>query len=108
MSGRGITKSIPRPWALSWPMTLPTAYEGKAFIVNPPDTDEFDLIARVSGLADVPRESKSHPLNQKEVAHRHAASLGKRYEDLNLVISHIGGGVSVTAHKRGRMIDSRN
>jgi butyrate kinase len=85
-----------------------TTYGGKAFIVNPPDTDEFDLIARVSGLADVPRESKSHPLNQKEVAHRYVARLGKRYEDLNLVISHIGGGVSVTAHKKGRMIDSSN
>ena len=83
-----------------------TEHGGKAFIVNPPDTDEFELIARISGLSEVTRESKSHPLNQKEVAHRYAASIGKHYEDLNLVISHIGGGVSVTAHKKGRMIDS--
>jgi butyrate kinase len=83
-----------------------TTYGGVSFIVNPPDTDEFELIARVTGLSDVVRESKSHPLNQKEVAHRYAESLGKQYEDLNLVISHIGGGVSVTAHKKGRMIDS--
>jgi len=81
---------------------------GKAFVVNPPDVDEFDLIARVSGLSDVPRESRGHPLNQKEVAIRYAAEVGRRYEDLNLVISHIGGGVSVTAHKKGRMVDSND
>jgi butyrate kinase len=81
-------------------------YGGKAFVVNPPDVDEFQLIARVSGLHDVPRESRGHPLNQKEVAIRYAAEIGRRYEDLNLVISHIGGGVSVTAHRKGLMVDS--
>ena len=75
-------------------------YGGKAFVVNPPDVDEFQLVARVSGLHDVPRESRGHPLNQKEVGIRYAAEIGKRYEDLNLVISHIGGGVTVTAHGR--------
>ena len=83
-------------------------YGGKAFVVNPPDVDEFDLIARVSGLSDVPRESRGHPLNQKEVAIRYAAEIGRRYEDLNLIISHIGGGISVTAHKKGRMVDSND
>jgi butyrate kinase len=81
-------------------------YGGKAFVVNPPDVDEFDLIARVSGLSDVPRESRGHPLNQKEVAIRYAAEIGRRYDDINLVISHMGGGVSVTAHRKGRMVDS--
>jgi butyrate kinase len=85
-----------------------TTYGGKAFVVNPPDVDEFDLVSRVSGLSDVARESRGHPLNQKEVAIRYATSLGKRYEELNLVISHIGGGVSVTAHRKGRMIDSND
>ena len=83
-------------------------YGGKSFIVNPPDSDEFDVIARVSGFSDVALESKSHPLNHKEAAIRYAASLGRRYEDLNLVISHMGGGISVAAHKNGRMIDSSN
>jgi butyrate kinase len=78
------------------------------FIVNPPDTDELQPIARVSGLHEIFRISKGHPLNQKEVGIRHAASLGRRYEDLNLVISHIGGGISVTAHEKGRMIDTTN
>jgi butyrate kinase len=85
-----------------------TTYGGMAFVVNPPDVDEFNLIARVSGLSDVYRESRGHPLNQKEVAIRYAAEVGRRYEDLNLVISHIGGGVSVTAHQKGRMVDSND
>lgn len=81
---------------------------GETFIVNPPDTDELQEIARVSGFVNAPRVSKGHPLNQKEVGIRYAASIGKRYEDLNLVIAHIGGGISVTAHQNGRMIDSSN
>jgi butyrate kinase len=85
-----------------------TTYSGKAFVVNPPDVDEFDLIARVSGLSDVTRESRGHPLNQKEVAIHYAQDIGRCYEDLNLVISHIGGGVSVTAHRKGRMVDSND
>ena len=81
-------------------------YGGQAFVVNPPDVDELDLVARVTGLADVVRESRGHPLNQKEVAIRYAAEIGKPYEELNLVVSHMGGGVSVTAHRKGRMVDS--
>jgi butyrate kinase len=83
-------------------------YGGAAFVVNPPDVDELDLVARVTGIASVARESRGHPLNQKEVAIRYAASVGRRYEDLNLVISHIGGGVSVTAHRKGRMVDTND
>jgi butyrate kinase len=78
----------------------------KAFVVNPPDVDELEEVARVCGFADVARESRGHPLNQKEVGLRHAKRVGKRYEDLNLVIAHIGGGVSVTAHQKGRMVDT--
>jgi butyrate kinase len=83
-----------------------STYGGKAFVVNPPDVDEFQLVARISGFHDVVRESRGHPLNQKEVGIRYAAEIGKRYKDLNLVISHIGGGVSVTAHRKGLMVDS--
>ena len=80
-------------------------FGGRAFVVNPPDVDEFELVARVTGLSGVTRESRIHALNQKEIGIRYAAKIGKKYEDLNLIISHIGGGVSVTAHKNGRMID---
>jgi len=83
-------------------------YGVPAFVVNPPDTDEFQDLARVTGLRGVYRESKIHALNQKEIGIRYGARLGRRYEDLNLIICHIGGGVSVTAHRRGKMIDSND
>ena len=83
-------------------------YGGRAFVVNPPDVDEFQSVARITGLADVHRESRIHALNQKEIGIRHAERLGKRYDDCNFVIAHIGGGVSVTAHKKGKMVDSND
>ena len=84
------------------------SYGGEAYVVNPPDVDEFDLMARVSGLSDVYRESRIHALNQKEIGIRYSSEIGKKYEDINLVIAHIGGGVSVTAHRKGRMVDSND
>jgi len=80
-------------------------FGGKAFVVNPPDVDELDEIARVTGWKNVFRESRGHPLNQKEVAQRYAREIGRRYEEINLVICHAGGGLSVTAHRRCRMVD---
>ncbi len=81
-------------------------YGGAAFVVNPPDVDEFTDVARVTGLKEVYRESRIHALNQKEIGIRYAAAKNRRYEELNLIICHIGGGISVTAHEKGRMIDS--
>ena len=83
-------------------------YGSKAYVVNPPDVDEFDKIARITGFSDVFRESRIHALNQKEIAIRYSASAGEKYEDLNLIIVHAGGGVSVTAHRKGRMVDSND
>ena len=83
-------------------------YGGQAFVVNPPDVDEFQDVARVTGLKGVYRESRIHALNQKEIGIRYAAAKGVKYEDLNLIICHIGGGISVTAHQKGRMIDSND
>jgi butyrate kinase len=81
-------------------------YGARAFVVNPPDVDEMTDEARITGLAEVFRESRTHALNQKEVALRHAAALGKPYGELNFVVAHLGGGVSVTAHRKGRMVDT--
>jgi butyrate kinase len=78
------------------------------FTVDPVAVDEFDDIARISGLAEVQRQSLSHALNIKAVARRAAADLGQRYQDLNLVVAHLGGGISVTAHRGGRMVDVNN
>lgn len=83
-------------------------YGGVAFVVNPPDVDEFTDVARVTGLKGIYRESRIHALNQKEIGIRYAAKLGKKYEDLNLIICHIGGGISVTAHNHGKMVDSND
>lgn len=87
---------------------LSRKYGGKAFLVNPPDVDEFEAYARLTGIKGVYRESRIHVLNQKEVAMRYAAELGKRYEDCNFVVAHVGGGLSVAAHCHGRMVDGND
>ena len=76
-----------------------------AFVVNPPDTDELCDEARMTGIKGVYRHVHLHALNLKETAIRHAASMGRAYEDCNFVVCHIGGGISVSAHEAGRMID---
>lgn len=81
-------------------------FGGEAFVVNPPDVDELDEVARITGWKNVYRESRGHPLNQKEVAQRYASEIGKRYEDVNVVVCHVGGGLSIGAHRKGRMVDS--
>ncbi len=79
-----------------------------AFIVDPVVVDELDDVARVSGVPELPRVSKFHALNQKAVAKRYAKENGVKYSDLNLIVVHMGGGVSVGAHKDGRVIDGNN
>jgi butyrate kinase len=76
-----------------------------AFVVDPVCVDEFDDLARVSGLPEIERKSLSHALNLKAVARRAADKVGKPYTEVNLVVVHLGGGISVTAHRRGRMVD---
>ena len=76
-----------------------------AFIVDPVCVDEFDDLARVSGLPEIQRRSLSHALNLKAMARRAARELGRPYGELNLVVVHLGGGISVTAHAGGRMVD---
>lgn len=83
-------------------------YLKPAFVVNPPDTDEFIAISRVTGLRGVERESHVHALNQKEIALRFCTERGIKYSETDLVICHLGGGISVTAHRHGRMIDSND
>ena len=76
-----------------------------AFVVNPPDTDELCDYARVTGIKGVYRNVHLHALNLKETAIRHAAGMGRRYDECNFVVCHIGGGISVSAHQQGRMVD---
>lgn len=79
-----------------------------AYIVDPVAVDEMESVARISGLPDLPRASLSHALNSKAVARKVAKDMGKNYEDVNLVVVHLGTGVSVSPHKKGRMIDVNN
>lgn len=80
----------------------------ESFIVDPVVVDELSDIARISGLKEIERRSVVHALNQKAVARRHAKEKNKEYEDLNLIVVHLGGGVSVGAHKKGKIIDVSN
>lgn len=80
----------------------------KAYIVDPVVVDELDDVARISGLNLIERRSVLHALNQKAVARRFAKEINKRYDDLNLIVTHLGGGVSVGAHKKGRIVEVAN
>ena len=79
-----------------------------AFIVDPVVVDELQDVARISGMPEIERMSIFHALNQKAVARRYAAEQGKDYDDVNLIVVHLGGGVSVGTHKNGRVIDVNN
>jgi butyrate kinase len=80
----------------------------RAFIVDPVVVDELEPEARIAGHPDFKRLSIFHALNQKAVARTYAKSQGKRYEELNLIVAHMGGGISVGAHRRGRVVDVNN
>ena len=79
-----------------------------SFIVDPVVVDELIPIARYSGVPELPRTSVFHALNQKAVAKRFAKEQGKAYDSLNLIVVHMGGGVSVGAHEKGNVIDVFN
>ena len=79
-----------------------------AFFVDPVSVDELTDVARVSGFKGMQRESFFHALNQKGMARAAARQLGRKYEDLNLIVVHMGGGVSVAAHQKGRVVDMFN
>ena len=82
--------------------SLPNA---KAYIADPVVVDEFNEIARVSGHPTFKRVSIFHALNQKAIARQHAKSIMRYYDGLNLIVVHMGGGVTVGAHEKGRVID---
>ncbi|MFC1799411.1 butyrate kinase [Candidatus Eisenbacteria bacterium] len=79
-----------------------------AFIVDPVSVDEFTPEARISGLPELERKSLDHPLNSKMVAREAARELGGIYQEMNFIIAHLGTGISISAHERGRAIDVNN
>lgn len=76
-----------------------------SFIVDPVSVDEFDDVARFSGLSDIERPSWLHALNQKAVCREVAENLGGAYQDFNFIVAHLGSGISIAAHRQGRMVD---
>jgi butyrate kinase len=79
-----------------------------AFIVDSPFVDELSDLARVSGLEGYERESVFHALNQKAMGRRYADEIDVPYDELNLIVVHLGGGVSIGAHEKGRIVDVNN
>lgn len=79
-----------------------------SYIVDPVVVDELAPVARYSGVKELPRTSVFHALNQKAVAKRYSKESGKAYDSMNLIVVHMGGGVSVGAHEKGKVIDVFN
>lgn len=79
-----------------------------AMIADPPVVDELDDVARLTGHPDFSKRTVLHALNQKAIARRHAKEKGLVYEDLNLIVAHLGGGISIGAHRKGRIVDVNN
>ena len=76
-----------------------------AYITDPVSVDEMDDVARISGMKDLERKSFSHALNIKAVARKAELELGKKYTDMNLVVAHLGGGISISALRHGKIVD---
>ncbi len=89
-------------------MSYAEKYKKPTYVVNPPDTDELIDVARMTGIKGVYRNVHLHALNLKETAIRHSEKMGKKYEECNYVVCHLGGGVSVSAHQLGKMIDGND
>lgn len=79
-----------------------------AYVVDPPVIDEMWPVARLSGMAGIERRSMFHALNQKAVARDVARELGRDYSDLNLIVVHMGGGITAGAHRKGLVVDVNN
>jgi butyrate kinase len=87
---------------------LATQARRPAFIVDPVSVDEWPPVARLSGFAGLDRECLSHALNTKAIAKRFAREHGQEYRNLQLVVAHLGSGISISAHENGKMIDVTN
>ncbi|WP_019228820.1 butyrate kinase [Sedimentibacter sp. B4] len=76
-----------------------------SYVVDPVSVDEFEDISRITGISDIEKASWMHALNQKAVCRKTAEKMGGKYRDFNFIVAHLGSGISIAAHKKGRMID---
>jgi butyrate kinase len=89
-------------FGLGWDLGIPS------FMVDPPSVDEFDPLARLSGVKEIPRISLAHALNIKATARIAARDLKRRLDQINLIVAHLGGGISVCPLRRGKIIDAND
>jgi butyrate kinase len=94
--------------AIAYELLKETMKDTIAIVVDPACVDEMDDISKISGIPEITRKSMMHTLNQRTVARRFAREIGKNYEDINVIVAHFGNGISVGAHKKGRIIDVNN
>ena len=87
---------------------LATLSHCKAYIADPAVVDELMPKARLTGIPEIRRVSLFHALNSKAVSRRYAAQQGRAYEDMNLIVAHLGGGISVGAHRKGKVVEVNN
>lgn len=101
---------VDHPANLGLPLAaeLQKEYGGRVFMVDSPKTDEFCDLARITGVPGIYRTSSTHALNLKGTVRMHCRNLGVRYEDGNYIVCHIDGGMTISAHEHGRMIDATN
>ncbi len=83
-------------------------YGGKMYVIDPTCSDELQDLARMTGIKGIYRHSATHFLNLKAACRTYAASVGRKYKDMNLIACHIDGGITITAHRHGRMIDAND
>lgn len=89
-------------------LSIAQSLDIKAYIADPIVVDERDEVAKITGIKEIRRQSIFHALNQKATARIYAADIDRKYEDLNLIVAHMGGGISVAAHRKGRVVDGNN
>ena len=87
---------------------IASKYGKKAYILDPVCVDELEPVARITGHPEIRKVSAFHALNQKSVARRASKEIGKQYGDLNLIIAHLGSGISVGLHRKGKIVDVNN
>jgi butyrate kinase len=93
---------------IAYELAREIGHDVEAIIVDPTCIDEMEDIARISGMPELPRKSFLHALNQRAAGRNFAKEIGKKYEDINVIVVHMGGGISVGAHRKGRIIDVNN
>jgi butyrate kinase len=89
-------------YGISWDLNLPS------FVVDPPVIDEFTPLAKLTGMPEIKRRSMLHALNIRAVARRESEKMARNFDDVNLIVAHLGGGVSIAALERGKIVDGTN